>query len=112
MKRKYGSEYTKLHLTGKALEAYNTLDGTIIEYTDFAYHVLPEYQHLWGEETTDDTIIFACEVARYAHDWDTTETDLLDQLEPVMMYEIPGRCDHIMTKDQLIKWLEDAIEEE
>lgn len=110
MKRIYGNTYTKLNLSGKALEAYNNMMNiTIIEYTDKAYKVLPEYQHLWGNNCDNDTIIWDCDLGWFASEWDTTESDLLDQLEEFMVYDIPGYVDHLMTEEELIKWLEDGM---
>ena len=112
MKRVYGSDYTNLHLTGKALEAYNNImDITIYEYTDKAYKIKPEYQHLWGSEANDNTIIWDFDLGYYADQWETSESDLLDQLEEFPVYDVKGQIetDHLMTADELKTWLADGV---
>ena len=112
MKRIYGSDHTQLTLTGKALEAYNNIgDIKIVEYTDRAYKIKPEFIHLWGEGVNADTIIWDCDLGYYASEWETTESDLLDQLEEFPMYGVFGQIEtyNMMTADQLIKWLEDGM---
>ena len=110
MKRIYGNEYTQLRLTGKALEAYdNIMDITIIEYLDKAYHIKPEYFSLWGEDADENTIIWDDSLRYYADEWETTETDLLEQLEPFPVYGVKGQVEsnYVMTEDELIKFLTD-----
>ena len=109
MKRYYGSSNTKLYLTGKAREAYNNMDISIVEYTDRAYKIRPEYQHLWGEDANDDTVIWDCDLGYFASEWNTSESELLDQLEEFPVYDIPGYVDHLMTEQELVSWLEDGM---
>ena len=108
-KRHYGSEYTKLHLTGKALEAYNNMDIDIYEIMDRAYTVKPEYQHLWGDDVTDDTIIWDPEIEYLAQEWEKDETELWEQLDDLPVYHVPGYFENLKTEAELIRWLEDGL---
>ena len=44
------------------------------------FKVKPEFYNLWGEETTEDTILTEEDVAEIARGWDKTADDVLDQL--------------------------------
>ena len=113
MERIYGSDYTTLHLTGKALEAYNAMgDITIVEHIGKAYTIKPEFIHLWGDEANADTVIWDDELESYASEWETTESDLLDQLDNFPVYSVKGQAEssHLMTADELVNWLECGME--
>ena len=47
------------------------------------YHIKPEYFSLWGEETTEETIITEDELLRLSHEWEKPVSELLDQLVPI-----------------------------
>ena len=116
MKRIYGSNPTILKLTGKALKAYNNLSHlTITEYTDRAYKILPEYYDFWCQGLSTDeiesSIIWDTDLEYYADSWETTVSDLLDQLEPVPMYGVTGCIEFhdLVTAEYLVNWLEDGM---
>ena len=46
------------------------------------YKVKPEYFDLWGEDTTEDTIITESDLEMIARGWDKTPDELMDQLIP------------------------------
>lgn len=47
------------------------------------YKVKPEFFDLWGEETTEGTILTEKDVEEIARGWDKTVDDVIDQLIPV-----------------------------
>ena len=46
------------------------------------YKVKPEYADLWGEDTTEDTVITEDDLEMIARGWDKTPDELMDQLIP------------------------------
>lgn len=53
------------------------------EETMKKYTIKPEYLDLWGSEADENTVITEEDVARFAHDWETSEDELKSQLIPV-----------------------------
>ena len=47
------------------------------------YTIKPEYLSLWGEGTTEDTIITDGEVQRLAQEWEKPAEEILAQLEEI-----------------------------
>ena len=47
------------------------------------YHIKSEYLSLWGDETTEDTIITGDELLRLSREWEKPVEELLEQLIPV-----------------------------
>lgn len=45
-----------------------------------AYHVKPEFFSMWGEDVDENSVITLDEVKRLADEWNTSTSDLLDQL--------------------------------
>ena len=44
------------------------------------YRIMPEYLTLWGEDTTEDTVITTEEIERLAAEWGKPVEELMDQL--------------------------------
>lgn len=45
-----------------------------------AYHIKPEYLHLWGSEATEETVIYERELQWLSSEWGISAGDLLEQL--------------------------------
>ena len=48
-----------------------------------AYHVRPEYLHLWGSECTEETVIDERELRRLSGEWGISVDELAEQLEEI-----------------------------
>lgn len=46
-----------------------------------AYHIKPEFLHLWGSDATESTIVYSTLVSTLARDWGKSVDELMDQLE-------------------------------
>ena len=44
------------------------------------YRIKPEFLHLWGSETTTETVVTESDVERFASEWDVDLEDLRDEL--------------------------------
>ena len=53
------------------------------EEKTMTYHVKPEYLTMWGDETTDETVIEQSELERLAAEWEKPIEELLEQLIPI-----------------------------
>ena len=47
------------------------------------YHVKEEYLSLWGEDTTEDTVVTQDELERLADEWGKPVDELLEQLTEI-----------------------------
>ena len=80
------------------------------------YHIMPEYLTLWGEDTTEDTVITTEEIERLAAEWGKPVEELMDQLteneeeDPTMKrISIDNGANYITPEEAVQSGLWDAI---
>ena len=57
--------------------------GTVTVENVTEFHVKPDFCHLWGSDTDENTVLSYDDVVSLAHEWEKPVEELLEQLEEI-----------------------------